>query len=105
MPEDLRKKLAARAKRALSKAIVASPSERKSERLRKKLNRGKPDIRELPEDCRDCPKEPCGKTINTCGEKMVVDRCRKCGIKARYRFMFGELYLCPVCRSGRENDR
>ncbi len=106
MPEDLRKKLAARAKRALSKAIVASPSEKRSERLRKKLNRGEPDLRELPEDCRNCPKEPCGKTINTCEEKMVVGRCGKCGIKARYRFIFGEfVYMCPVCRSRREYDR
>ena len=93
--------LKSRAIKTLSKKIVASPSEKKSERLRAKLNRGQPDVRELPEDCRECPKYPCGKTLNVCGEKMVVDRCGKCGLKVRYRFIFGEFgYKCPVCRSG-----
>jgi hypothetical protein len=105
MPDNLRKKLAARAKRALSKAIIASPSEKKSERLRKKLNRGLSDTRELPEDCRECSKNPCGKTINTCEEKMMIGRCQHCGVKVRYRFIFGEfVYLCPVCRSRKEYD-
>jgi hypothetical protein len=85
--------------KTLSKSVSASPSERKSELLRAKLNRGLPDIRTLPEDCRGCEKYPCGKTLNACGEKMVVDRCSKCGLKVRYRFIFGEfVYRCPVCR-------
>jgi hypothetical protein len=104
-PDELhRHALKTRAIKTLSKKVTSSPSEKKSERLRAKLNRGQPDTRTLPEDCRGCEKmigsQSCGKTLNTCGEKMVVDRCNKCGLKVRYRFIFGEFnYRCPVCRS------
>ena len=104
MTDALRDKLRTRATKTLSKHISASPSEKRSERMRAKLNRGEPDIRDLPEDCRGCPEmignNSCGKTLNVCGEKMLVDRCSKCGLKVRYRFIFGQFnYRCPVCRS------
>ena len=102
--ENLHHALKTRAIKTLSKKIVASPSEKRSEKMRAKLNRGQPDIRTLPEDCRGCEKmignNTCGLTINTCQEKQVVDRCSKCGMKVRYRFIFGEFnYRCVVCRS------
>jgi hypothetical protein len=100
-PDELhRHALKTRAIKTLSKKVTSSPSEKKSERLRAKLNRGQPDMRTLPEDCRGCEKEPCGKSLNVCEQKQVVDRCNKCGLKVRYRFIFGEFnYRCPVCRS------
>lgn len=98
--DNLRKALKSRAIKTLSTKVITSPSERKSKRMRDKLNRGQPDARELSEDCRGCEKDPCGKSLNVCDEKQVVGRCGNCGIKVRYRFIFGEFnYKCPICRA------
>jgi len=95
--ETLRKSLEARSKRAMEKKKEASPSERKSASLKKKLARGTPIVELLKDDCRDCPKYPCGKNLQDCEEKSVVDRCNQCGLKVRFRFVFGEPYYCPIC--------
>jgi DNA-directed RNA polymerase subunit RPC12/RpoP len=42
-------------------------------------------------------------TISMCGEKMMVGRCMTCGIKYRYRFIFGEFgFRCKGCREKME---
>ena len=95
MTDALRKKLQKRAK--LWNTKLPTPSETKSERLRKKLARGQPVCIVKQSDCNGCPKYPCGESIVTCDEVSRTDRCQQCGIKVLYRYVEGEQYICPIC--------
>jgi hypothetical protein len=97
--DALRKKLERRTKNWNTKQ--RPPSEVKSERLRKKLSRGQPIVLVRQTDCRGCIKYPCGKTLESCGENSIVERCRKCGVKVLYRITEETDYLCPICKAGR----
>ncbi len=107
MPDALRKRLAARTTRQLietkasfghlTEAQKKSPSQRNSERLRKKLNRGKQIVKTL-EDCRGCPDYPCGKTLVVCHVVTRTMRCPKCGMSVLYRYILDEPWKgCPSC--------
>lgn len=97
MTDALRKKLATRAKNWNTK--MRTPSEIRSERLRKNLARGLPVVLTRQLDCRDCTRYPCGVTLEVCGEETRVDRCRQCGVKVLYRYVETDLdYKCPVCK-------
>lgn len=110
--ETLRQHLGSRTKKALidlgksvlgnlTKAQKKTPSQRKSEAMKKRLSRGTVEIKDLPEDCFECKKYPCGKKIAQCEEPSIVHRCLKCGVKVRHRNEPGKVWeYCPVCRSG-----
>lgn len=104
--DELRKKLNRRAKDNIAMAnnvvpehLQKSPSQKKSELLRKKLLRGKTDPKDSSmDDCRGCVRYPCGHGLNTCDLRSLVKRCDKCGQKVRYRVIIDkEWTLCPVC--------
>jgi len=113
--ENLRASLTKRAVKAMAEAGTPigkltdaqkkTPSQRKSENLRKKLTTrdGHKAEKEIVQvDCRDCPKLPCTLNSNTCTEKLWTHRCHQCGQKVRYRFIEGVPWeYCPVCREGR----
>lgn len=110
LPSDLaRARLSKRAQEqvALSnnitpKRLLKSPSQKKSERAKaKELKRaGVSAVAPVPCDCFNCPKEPCGNTLNDCEERAMVHRCLKCGNKVRHRIVVGSPWeLCPICRS------
>ena len=78
-----------------------SPSQKRSENIRKKLNRGIEPVATIGEDCNSCSKYPCGNTIQTCDEPSRKNRCAKCGQVIVYRFVAeGEWKYCDVCRGG-----
>lgn len=94
-----------RAIKTLSKKIVASPSERKSTSMKKKLARGGDVVETLQQDCRDCEEyQKCSydHKLSTCYRTSRRDRCYQCGLKVEYRFIFGEPYYCPSCRELRK---
>lgn len=95
--EIFRERLQKRADNALSKKQTPSPSERNSTKMRKRLARGAPVVATLQHDCRGCGRSDCEKSMNTCGEKIVIDRCKLCGTNVMFRFVFGEPYYCPIC--------
>lgn len=84
--------------------LVKSPSQKKSESLRKKLARGVKDPRDSAmDDCRGCTRYPCGHGLSTCDLMSLVKRCGKCGQKVRYRVIAGvDWKYCPSCR---ENEQ
>lgn len=108
MPEDLRKKIKRRAQEAVAmahggcpKRLQKTPSQKNSERMRKKLNRGVPTTESEPvmEDCRNCPDEPCGSSIRNCKRVAIISRCSVCKVKALRRSVPDEpVYVCLVCR-------
>jgi len=85
----------------LSDSDKKTPSQKRSENLRKKLNRGaQPDIK-AGEDCNGCSKYPCGKTVKHCSEPSRKNRCKKCGGVVIYRYVEGQVWeYCEPCRSG-----
>ena len=78
--ELLRKKLAKRQEQQVAlannitpKSMVKTPSQTRSERLKKKLSRGVVSEAAIINDCFDCPKKPgCAETLVTCPERSVV---------------------------------
>jgi len=99
MPDALHKRLAARSEKMRIDAKEKTPSQRKSENLKKKLNRREGIESAVQEDCRDCPNHPCGTNLNSCHVISRVNRCPKCGAKVRYRFIEGTTWGgCPSCR-------
>ena len=98
---DLREKLKKRAIKAITKKKTPTPSEKKSVNMRKRLNRGAvPDIA-VAFDCRDCEIwSTCqyDHDLNRCHVKTLTHRCKKCGMKVRYRFIEDKVWeLCPIC--------
>jgi hypothetical protein len=84
------------------KRLLKSPSQKKSERAKaKELKRAgvanAPEVRP-PEDCRNCPKEPCGSSLSKCGVIAITGRCSKCGGKYLRRSIANEVFVCKVCR-------
>jgi hypothetical protein len=111
MTDQLRKKLAKRAKQQIAlisgvtpKELLRSPSEKRSIQARKKFaKRGGVKEAEPPQDCYGCEKDVVGKTcnLNTCEERAMVHRCLICGQKVRHRIVAGNPWLhCPSCRGG-----
>jgi len=109
MTDPLRRRLNARVTKTLietkasfghlTEAQKKTPSQRNSERLRKKLNRGRNKAEPPLQDCRDCFKYPCGKTLAMCDERATTARCPRCGLKVVYRFIINEPWKgCPSCR-------
>lgn len=109
--ETLRKKLVNRNTKALidagkkighlTESQKKTPSQKRSENLRKKLNRGVEPPATVGEDCNNCPKYPCGTTVSKCIKPSRKNRCAKCGQVVVYRFVAeGEWKYCEVCRSG-----
>lgn len=109
-PADIaRKRLDKRARqhRALASGVTPkelrkTPSQKRSESARKKYLKkaGISTAPVVPGDCFGCPKEPCGKTVNTCEERAMVHPCLKCGQKVRHRIDAVKVWeRCPVCRS------
>ena len=107
--ETLRKNLASRNTKALIDAgkkighlteqQKKTPSQKRSENLKKKLNRGVVHAGVIGYDCNNCPKYPCGKTTQTCSEPSRKNRCDKCGTVVVYRFVAeGEWKYCEPCR-------
>ena len=93
--------LKSRAVKTLSKKPRASPSERSSTLLKKKLSRGVEVAEHLQQDCRDCHDYPTctyNHKLNTCYQPSRRERCMQCGLKVEYRFVFGEPYYCPSCK-------
>jgi hypothetical protein len=85
--------------RKLTASEKKTPSQRRSENMRKKLNRGVVEPEVIPEDCRDCPEEPCGKTLKHCEKASLILRCRHCGQKIRFRVIHAvEWKECKECR-------
>lgn len=84
----------------LTSAQKKTPSQRKSENLKKRLSRGVVELTDLPEDCFGCSKYPCGKKLVQCEERSIIHRCMKCGVKVRHRIQEDAAWeLCPVCWS------
>jgi len=87
--------------------LLKSPSQKRSESMRKKLNRGvvDPTLATVKDDCNNCPDEltcPHEHNLNICPKVSRINRCKKCGQKVRYRFVEGEVWeYCPVCRERR----
>lgn len=77
------------------------PSQRRSESAKKKdLKRAgvKAIDAATGEDCHNCPKYPCGKTVKSCGERSMVHRCLKCGTKVLHRIDPAVPWeYCPIC--------
>ena len=98
-----RANLKSRAIKTLSKTPKASPSERKSINLRKRLARGGNVEEKLEQDCRDCT-DDCkyDHNLNKCHKPSHRDRCLSCGIKYQFLFVFGKPYYCPICRERRK---
>jgi hypothetical protein len=81
LPADLaRSRLVKRAKQQVAltsgitpKALHKTPSQRRSESGRKKLLKkaGISTEVQVPGDCFNCPKEPCGKAVDTCEERVA----------------------------------
>jgi len=83
----------------LTHAQLVTPSQRKSELLRKKLNRGVTPVKIVTYDCWDCQKTPCYQNLQTCQEPSVEERCGKCGQMVRHRIIAGETWeRCTDCR-------
>lgn len=105
----LRKKFSKRAQEQTAltsgitpKSLLKSPSEKKSERGRKKLmsrDGYKPPERPMEYDCRGCYKKPsCELTPMTCTERTMTHRCQKCGQLVTYRFIPNVPWLyCERC--------
>ena len=109
MTDILRKKLAKRARQAISlasgitpKELIKSPSQKRSESIRKKdMKRAgiKEVLVKVPSDCRDC-KKSCtfSYDLNLCPERSMVVRCQQCGQKIRIRIIPGVAWeRCPIC--------
>lgn len=81
-----------------------TPSERKSNLLKKKLDNRKSNAvaMAIPEtfDCRDCPDKPsCSTNLNTCHHMGRTERCRKCGVRVMYRYIPDDPWVyCPPCK-------
>lgn len=78
-----------------------TPSQRRSEAARKK-DAKRAGVKVIDsttgEDCHNCPKYPCGKTVKSCGEKSMVHRCLKCGQRVLHRIDPNVPWeLCVVC--------
>jgi hypothetical protein len=110
MAENLREKCARRSKEAIAmahggvpKRLQKSPSQKKSEALKRKLNRTVLNpLGEVKEDCRDCTEYPCGKKLVACDKPSMVRTCEGCGEKVRFRVIAMVSWkLCPVCRAKR----
>ena len=88
----------------LTPSQTKTPSQRKSENARRKdaARAGVKFVQDhYPCDCWKCPSEPCGKTLEQCGERSMVHRCKKCGAKVRHRIDPVEPWeYCPVCIGG-----
>ena len=87
------------------KELQKTPSQKNSERLRKKLLKRagiKTVEPEPPSDCRGCT-IPCryDNQLNICKERSLVVRCGKCGQKVRVRVVDDgdEKYYCPPCKA------
>jgi hypothetical protein len=81
-------------------SLRKTPSQKRSEHLRNKLNRDthKIDV-QLQEDCRGCSKYPCGKSILSCNERSMTKQCGHCGLPTMYRVIIGDEWkLCKECR-------
>ena len=112
-PDKLRRKLLSRRAEHthqlvhgfVPESLRKTPSQKKSEYLRKKLNRDAPNIDvQVQEDCRDCPKHPCGESIKSCKERSFTKRCSRCGLLTMYRVIIGgEWKLCKKCRDKQNN--
>ena len=111
----LRKKLAKRTSDAISsinhtvpKDKLKSPSEKRSERFRKKL-RMRAGVKEeppiYPSDCRDCTTDPCPvyHRLELCSKHSVVAVCPRCGQKRQVRLVEGVPWT--ECMDCREKDR
>ena len=116
-PDDFaREKLMKRARKAmiqsgakigkLTHAESVSPSQRKSELGRERLNNrpsnsGSTASIPVQFDCRGCEGEGwCGfDSIEHCEVQSRITRCKKCGVKVRFRVIESEPYeYCPICR-------
>jgi hypothetical protein len=99
--DPLRQKLTRRTEKNRVDHKHPSPSERKSQLMRKKLLRGKPDVPEPEGDCFDCEKYPCGWSIRRCPNNVatLIGQCHYCGIKYRHRLVEGKTWkYCKGCR-------
>lgn len=117
--ESLRKHLQSRATKTLIQAGVRigrlsdsqkkSPSQKRSESIRKKhANRAgvKYNAPDIKDDCHTCKNYPCGKTVSTCSERSVVNRCLQCGQKVRhYIDPDCQWKYCPVCKEVEDDMR
>jgi hypothetical protein len=111
MTDQLRKRLKKRAQESVAlasggtpKRLQKTPSQKKSEAMRKKLNRGViiNSLETIMSDCRSCGGLPgCDSDLSRCSMRSVTIRCGKCGQKVRVRIYDdgGERYLCPVCKA------
>jgi hypothetical protein len=104
--ELLKKRLGSRGEKNMAAKKRPSPSQKKSESLRKKLNRGadvKPPVRY---DCNRCPKEPCGKTVGECEVPHRSLRCKQCGAMYVFRFDLANIFeYCTPCRLSIEREK
>ena len=86
----------------LTESEKKTPSQRKSELGRKKLNRGIIKKEEpVPFDCSQCPDHVgCTKpSLDVCHRPSAVHKCLGCGIRVRHPIIPGMSWeYCPVCR-------
>ena len=81
-----------------------TPSQKKSESMRKKLLKraGMKSVAPVQGgcDCHTCPKQPCGQTTDTCSERTMVHPCLKCGVKVRHYIDPNVPWeYCPPCKA------
>lgn len=88
----------------LTNSEKKTPSQRRSESGRKKeATRAGVKVIDVAtgEDCHNCSKYPCGKTIKSCGERSMVHRCLGCGQRVLHRIDPSVPWeRCPVCVTG-----
>lgn len=81
------------------KSMQKTPSQKRSENMRKKLLRGGKPEPEPQFDCCDCEKEPCGFSLKRCDKASLIGRCVECGQRTRYRLVEGQTWkMCKNCR-------
>ena len=91
----------------LSDAQKKSPSQKSSEALRRKLNRGCTSADAIAGyDCRGCGTyDTCAfdHKLANCTSRAMTARCKQCGQKWTFRVIAEEKWeYCPKCRSERE---
>jgi len=104
---NLRRKFELRAEKTQSRRKVPSPSEKRSEKMRKHLRRGDSPESLLQFSCHTC-KDSCGSNINVCGKPHAYSRCGICGQKNLHFKDDSESFVCDRCKEKRRfelNDK
>jgi len=107
MPDNLRKRLKARANRAIAlangitpKSMSVCPSEKHAKSLRKHLLRGVKPGMEYQFDCNGCLECAGGHFLRTCKKARRIDACHNCGRLTMYRVDDSKTFkLCPQCQA------